>query len=133
MYVGTLGDLPHDNVEVSCNLCLLIPVSLKIMSNVDVDNMVNANGNVKTVFSDINDEDEENGKMISKEKVVPVDHVEEVINRVIVDLGHALYNLKEARYEVPDTPIQEKCITHRDLERALQMMKLQLVTEIRQV
>ena len=103
------------------------------MSNVDIDNMVNANGNVKTVFSDINDEDEENSKMISKEKVVPVDHVEEVINRVIVDLGHALYNLKEARYEVPDTPIQEKCITHRDLERALQMMKLQLVTEIRQV
>ena len=103
------------------------------MSNVDIDNMVNANGNVKTVFSDINDEDEENSKMISKEKVVPVDHVEEVINRVIVDLGHALYNLKEARYEVPDAPIQEKCITHRDLERALQMMKLQLVTEIRQV
>ena len=65
------------------------------------------------------------------ENVVPVDHVEEVINRVIVDLGHALYNLKEARYEVQDAPIPEKCITHRDLERTLQMMKLQIVTEIR--
>ena len=102
------------------------------MSHVDIDTMVNGN-NVGTVLSDLDDDDRENSKMMPREKVVPVDHVEEVINRVIVDLGHALYNLKEARYEVQEAPVQEKCITHRDLERALQMMKLQIVTEIRHV
>ena len=91
--------------------------------------MVNANGNVGTVLSDLDEDDGEDSKMMPREKVVPVDHVEEVINRVMVDLGHALYNLKEARYE--DAPVPEKCITHTDLERALQMMKLQIVTEIR--
>ena len=56
------------------------------------------------------------------ENVVPVDHVEEVINRVMVDLEQVLYE--------PEGP-ERTYITKEDLERSLQMMKLQIVTEIR--
>ena len=52
------------------------------------------------------------------EKVVPVDHVEDVINRVLVP---------------PAQKEQDRYITKTDLENALQMMKLQLVTEIRSI
>ena len=55
------------------------------------------------------------------ENVVPVDHVEEVINRVMVDIEQVLHESKG-----PET-----FITHEDLEKSLQMMKLQIVTEIR--
>ena len=55
------------------------------------------------------------------ENVVPVDHVEEVINRVMVDIEQVLHESKGP----------ERFITHEDLERSLQMMKLQIVTEIR--
>ena len=56
------------------------------------------------------------------ENVVPVDHVEEVINRVMVDLEQVLSDS-----EGPERAY----ITKEDLERSLQMMKLQIVTEIR--
>ena len=56
------------------------------------------------------------------ENVVPVDHVEEVINRVMIDLEQVLYE--------PEGP-ERMYITKEDLERSLQMMKLQIVTEIR--
>ena len=55
------------------------------------------------------------------ENVVPVDHVEEVINRVMVDIEQVLHESRG-----PET-----FITHEDLEKSLQMMKLQIVTEIR--
>ena len=55
------------------------------------------------------------------ENVVPVDHAEEVINRVMVDIEQVLHESKG-----PET-----FITHEDLEKSLQMMKLQIVTEIR--
>ena len=65
------------------------------------------------------------------ERVVPVDHVEDVINRVIVDVRHTLHNLRETR-EKPSVPQEkERYITNADMENALQMMKLQIVTEIR--
>ena len=65
------------------------------------------------------------------ERVVPVDHVEDVINRVIVDVRHTLNNLRETR-EIPSvTQEKERYITNADMENALQMMKLQIVTEIR--
>ena len=66
------------------------------------------------------------------ERVVPVDHVEDVINRVIGDVRRTLNNLRETR-EIPSAPPQEKerYITNADMENALQMMKLQIVTEIR--
>ena len=67
------------------------------------------------------------------EEVVPVDHVENVINRVILDLNQILANLKDTRQEhlPPQPPPENRFITQADLERALQMMKLQIVTEIR--
>ena len=65
------------------------------------------------------------------ERVVPVDHVEDVINRVIVDVRHTLNNLRETR-EIPSVQQEkERYITNADMENALQMMKLQIVTEIR--
>ena len=56
------------------------------------------------------------------ENVVPVDHVEEVINRVMLDLEQVLSE--------PESP-ERTYITKEDLERSLQMMKLQIVTQIR--
>ena len=65
------------------------------------------------------------------ERVVPVDHVEDVINRVLVDVRHTLNNLKETQ-EIHSAPQdKERYITNADMENALQMMKLQIVTEIR--
>ena len=64
------------------------------------------------------------------EKVVPVEHVENVINRVILDLRHTLNNLRETR-GMPVSAPQERCITHADLENSLHMMKIQLITDIR--
>ena len=76
----------------------------------------------------LRDEEQENSTSSSRvavgpsENVVPVDHVEEVINRVMLDLEQ---NLTE-----PEGP-ERMFITKEDLERSLQMMKLQIVTEIR--
>ena len=56
------------------------------------------------------------------ENVVPVDHVEEVINRVMLDLEQVLSE--------PESP-ERTYITKEDLERSLQIMKLQIVTQIR--
>ena len=65
------------------------------------------------------------------ERVVPVDHVEDVINRVLVDVRHTLNNLKETQ-EIHSAPQdKERYITKNDMENALQMMKLQIITEIR--
>ena len=76
----------------------------------------------------LRDEDHEtsNSRMAvgPSENVVPVDHVEEVINRVMVDLEQVLHE--------PEGP-ERTYITKEDLERSLQMMKLQIVTEIRSV
>ena len=65
------------------------------------------------------------------ERVVPVDHVEDVINRVLVDVRHTLDNLKETQELTSAPQDKERYITNADMENALQMMKLQLVTEIR--
>ena len=69
------------------------------------------------------DENENDRSVGLSENVVPVDHVEEVINRVMEDIEQVLHGAKG--------PESERFITHKDLERSLQMMKLQIVTEIR--
>ena len=62
------------------------------------------------------------------EMVVLVDHVKDVINRVIGDVGH---NLQRAR-KTPSCPkLKEGYITSSDMEKALKKMKLQIVQEIR--
>ena len=75
---------------------------------------------------DQHNNEEYKSEVAVKENVVPVDHVEEVIDRVIQELSQVLYNLKDSRSEATD-----KYITQADLDRALQIMKLQIVTEIR--
>ena len=65
----------------------------------------------------------------SNERVVPVDYVEDLINKVIEDLEHVLDNMKETR--IVDEDFEEKyVVTKKDLERALNLMKLHFVTEI---
>ena len=60
--------------------------------------------------------------------VVPVDHVKDVINRVIGDVGH---NLQRER-KTPSPPNEnEGYITSSDMENAFKNMKLQIVQEIR--
>ena len=72
----------------------------------------------------VNQDENENERSVGpSENVVPVDHVEEVINRVMEDIEQVLHEAKG--------PESERFITHEDLERSLQMMKLQIVTEIR--
>ena len=62
------------------------------------------------------------------ERVVPVDHVKDVINRVIGDVGQ---NLQKAR-KTPSLPKEnEGYITSSGMENALKKMKLQIVQEIR--
>ena len=78
--------------------------------------------------------DDRDKEVLVSEEVVPVDHVEHVINRVILDLTQILANLKDTRQEAfpPQPPEPDnRFITQADLERALQVMKLQIVTEIR--
>ena len=76
----------------------------------------------------LRDEEQETSRTTSRmavgpsENVVPVDHVEEVINRGMLDLEQNLYELEDP---------ERSFITKEDLERSLQMMKLQIVTEIR--
>ena len=70
-----------------------------------------------------------NGELVEEQSVVPLDHVEAVLNRVIPDLEQALHAIQENSSQV--TPARERCITKGDLEQALAMMRLQMVTEIR--
>ena len=75
---------------------------------------------------DLRETEEETRTVVGpSEKVVPVDHVEEVINRVMVDIEQVLQESKGPGGSA------ETFITQEDLERSLQMMKLQIVTEIR--
>ena len=69
------------------------------------------------------------GEGAEEHNVVPLDHVEAVLNRVIPDLEHALHAIQDNAN--PVSPAREKCITKSDLEHALAMMRLQMVTEIR--
>ena len=62
------------------------------------------------------------------ELVVPVDHVKDVINRVVGDVGH---NIQRAR-KTPSPPKEnEGYITSSDMEKALRRMKLQIIQKIR--
>ena len=70
-----------------------------------------------------------NKELVGEQNVVPLDHVEAVLNRVIPDLEHALHAIQDNSSQV--TPTKERCITKNDLEQALAMMRLQMVTEIR--
>ena len=70
-----------------------------------------------------------NSEVIEEHNVVPLDHVEAVLSRVIPDLEHALHAIQDKNN--PVSPTREKCITKSDLENALAMMRLQMVTEIR--
>ena len=90
------------------------------------DDLVTSYNGYPEEASDHRNNGEYKSEVVVKENVVPVDHVEEVINRVIQELSQVLYNLKDSRSEATD-----KYITQADLDRALQIMKLQIVTEIR--
>ena len=90
------------------------------------DDLVTSYNGYPEEASDYRNNEEYKSEVAVKENVVPVDHVEEVINRVIQELSQVLYNLKDSRSEATD-----KYITQADLDRALQIMKLQIVTEIR--
>ena len=90
------------------------------------DDLVTSYNGYPEEASDYHNNEEYKSEVAVKENVVPVDHVEEVINRVIQELSQVLYNLKDSRSEATD-----KYITQADLDRALQIMKLQIVTEIR--
>ena len=70
-----------------------------------------------------------NEEFSEEHNVVPLGHIEAVLNRVIPDLEHALHAIQD-NYS-PVSPAREKCITKTDLEQALAMMRLQMVTEIR--
>ena len=62
------------------------------------------------------------------EMVVLVDHVKDVINRVVGDVGH---NIQRAR-KTPSPPKEnEGYITSSDMEKALRRMKLQIIQKIR--
>ena len=62
------------------------------------------------------------------ELVVPVEHVKDVINRVIGDFGHTLQRARKT----PSPPKENGgYITSSDMENALKKMKLQIVQEIR--
>ena len=81
-------------------------------------------------MSEGNEENQENQiEVLEEHNVVPLDHVEAVLNRVIPDLENALHTIQENSEKT--SPKRGKCITKQDLEQALAMMRLQMVTEIR--
>ena len=61
--------------------------------------------------------------------VVPLIHVEAVLNRVIPDLEKVLSMIQ--RWDQPDD--SKRCITKADIDQALTMMRTRMVREIRYI
>ena len=61
--------------------------------------------------------------------VVPLIHVEAVLNRVIPDLEKVLSLIQ--RWDQPDD--SKRCITKADIDQALTMMRTRMVREIRYI
>ena len=78
-----------------------------------------------------NQENEEEGIVAEAQNVVPLDHVEAVLSRVIPDLENALHRIQDTSSVVSRTPNRDQFITKIDLENALALMRIQMVTEIR--